>query len=645
MIPDAGRLRVTLLLPALLAGLAGGAGQLAAQEPPDTVVVDSLAVPDSLRADSLAVDSLALDALRSDSLLPDSLAPDPDTIFYNIPDAKGAPPAAGFVTGIWEWNRHTIMASGANTLAELFQETPGIITLLGGDYGTPASMSFAGQGGAGYRVIRDGFEMYTLEGGVVDLQHVPLVGIGRIRLDRSLGQMVVEMWSHEYDDGRPFSVIEAGTGDLDTNLFRGVYTDPTALFGSLGAGLERVDTRGRNPDRSAGGNRTGSWARYQLHLRDRAGIGFEFRRNQAQTRVEEYVPTTTRTDLLVRAGVEVVEGVTVQAYAASSDFSVETDTVGTEFGGTRTQLGATVGVERSGLWLRGSWRRFQDGVPSGRLDGSAGFTSSWGGVAGRYARGEWNDRTTSNHAARAWVTPFRYFTVFGAYEAGTFGARDAPVIDGARAPEPAPPGGIRPGVEAITDRETLRVGVSVTGWGATLSGASLYAWSDVALPLYTELDLGAPTDVGVHRNGYEAQAILPTGIGGLTLQGSYVWWDEEGPYLPREFYQGSFEFNRVFKETGNLEFWTSLGVRGHDSMLSFVAEGPDPGDGSGPTPGGLARVPFYQSWYARLQVRVLTVRLWIGIDNFTLRRELEKYPGRSLPVTRTTYAIRWDLWN
>jgi hypothetical protein len=79
-------------------------------------------------------------------------------------------------------------------------------------------------------------------------------------------------------------------------------------------------------------------------------------------------------------------------------------------------------------------------------------------------------------------------------------------------------------------------------------------------------------------------------------------------------------------------------------MLSMVAEGADElvvGSGTA----GLARVPFYQSWYGRLQIRVVTVRLWLGIDNFTLRRDLQTYPNRFLPITRTTYAIRWDLWN
>jgi hypothetical protein len=598
-----------------------------AQEPPDTVLIpDTLTVPDSM--------AVAQEADTSEA--------EPDTIFYNLPDTKDGLPS-GFVTGVWDWNRHDIMASGANTLVELFRETPGLIGLMGGDYGSPAAMSFAGQGGAGYRVFRDGFELYPVEGGVVDLQHVSLVGIGRVRLDRSMGQMVVEMWSHEYDDGRPFSVIEAGTGDYDTNLFRGVYTDPQALFGSIGGGLERVDTRGREPDRSEGGNRTGSWLRYQWHLRDRFGVGFDYRKMKAQTKIPDYVPTTARTDLMLRAGFRIFDGVTVQAYGARSDFSVETDTVGTNFGGARKQAGATLGVARGPAWLRASYRRFEDGTPSQRIDVSGGLSHErWGGLWGRAARGSWNDASTWNYGARAWLAPLPGLTVFGAYETGRFGSRDGPVIDGPGDPQEAVTDGIRPGVEAITDRETLRVGASVSRWGVTLGGASLYAWSDVALPLATELDLGAPTDVGVHRNGYEAMAVLPTFVEGLTIEGSYVWWDEEGPYLPAQAYQGSFEFNRVFKDSGNLEFWVSAGVRGHDPMLSFVAPetGEDPAEAA-----GLARVPFYQSWYGRLQIRVVTVRLWVGIDNFTMRRDLQKFPGRLLPLTRTTYAIRWDLWN
>jgi hypothetical protein len=637
----AGFLAVALLASGLLAT------PLSAQEPPDSVqvVVDSLAAVDSLAVDSLAADSLVADSIGAldspGALDQESDTLSADTIFYNVPRPSRSV-ASGYATGIWEWDRHALMANGANTLAELFQAIPGLITLSGGDYGTPSAMSAFGQGGAGYRIVRDGFELYPAEGGVVDLQHVGLAGIGRVRLDRSMGQMVVEMWSHEYDDGRPFSVVETGTGDLATNMFRGVFADPRALGGSLAVGLERIDTRGRRTgsEETEGGNRTGTWLRYQLHLKDRFGLGLDYRRMGTQTKVADYVPTTNRTDAIVRAGLRVADGVTLNGYAGRSSVRVEVAPGSYDLtGGSRDQYGGTLGLDLGAFWANASYRGFEGRLPSGRIEATGGVTSlRWGGVSGRFARASWNDVNTSNLGARAWVTPVGGLTLFGAYEAGEFGSRDGPLLEGSPAPPIAPNRGIVPGIATITDRTTWRAGLTVSQWGVTLGGAALYAWSDLALPLGTELDVGAPADVGVHRRGYEGMAVLPTILDGLRIEGSYQWWDEEGPYLPEQVYRGSFEFHRVFKESGNLELWGSLGVRGHDSMLTFVAD-----DGTGV--GGLARVPFYQSWYVRVQVRVVTVRLWIGMDNMFLRRNLQNYPDRLLPYGRSFFAIRWDLWN
>ena len=58
----------------------------------------------------------------------------------------------GFATGVWSWDREAIMASGANTLAELFAEVPGMVPLWGGDYGTPIALSAFGSGGGGVRL-------------------------------------------------------------------------------------------------------------------------------------------------------------------------------------------------------------------------------------------------------------------------------------------------------------------------------------------------------------------------------------------------------------------------------------------------------------------------------------------------------------
>ncbi|MDA0328289.1 MAG: Plug domain-containing protein [Gemmatimonadetes bacterium] len=618
------RIGARILFGGLFGLLVGSPASAAAQEPPvGATVVDTIPLSDSVPDKP------------DPSAEPDSLAN--DTIYYNMPRVTGAAPAS-YATGIWEWDRDGIMASGANTLAELVQDVPGLITLLGGDYGTPAAMTAFGLGGAGYRVIRDGFELFPVAGGVVDLQRVGLGGISRVRLDRSLGQMQVELWSHEHEDGRPFSVVEAGTGDLDTNMFRGVYADPTALFGSMAVALERIDTRSRGKDE--GGNRTGSWVRYQLHLKERAAVSFDYRRAGTQTKVADYFPTTGRTDLMVRAGLRVADGVVLEGYTGRSSYDVEGVQEGlTSPGGSRAQHGGRVGFERGGFWATGALRLFEGELPARSFDASGGFDRAGvGGVAGRYSQATWTEANTSSLGARAWVGPVAGVTLFGAYEAGEFGAPAGPLMEGPVAPPLLQPTGPVPGVLAVTDRTTLRVGGSFTGWGVTVAGAGLRAESDLALPLGTELDLGAPAVGGVSRKGVEAALVLPTMWTGLTLQGAYQFWDEEGPFVPRSVYRGSFEFHRIYKETENLEWWISVGVRGHDPMQTFVAD-----DGSGM--GGLATVPFFQNWYGRVQVRVVTVRLFFGWDNFTLRRNNQNFPERRLPYARSFFALRWDMWN
>lgn len=605
--------------------LLAAAGPVVAQEPPDTAQVpDSAAVADT----GMVADS---------AQLADSAAA--DTVFYNLPLVRDRIPS-GFHTGVWSWGRHAIMASGANTLAELFEHVPGLVPLYGGDYGAPLSMSAFGRGTGAYRIIRDGFELYPLAGSVPDLQQIGLVGIQRVRLRRAGGRMLVEMWSHRHDDGRPFSVVEAGTGDLDTNMFRGVYADPTALWGSIAVGLERVDTRGIGPSRSEGGNRTGAWARYQYHFGDRAGIALDYRSGGSQTQVDRYAPSMSRKDLVLQASVRLLDGVVVQALSGRSTLE-RTPTQEEEhsrIGGSRRQHMARIGLERGPFWLDGSFRLFEGGLPTRRFAVEGGGTSPrWGGFTGRFATGSWRGERATNMGARIWLTPLPWTSLFAEYETGDFGARAGPVQD---EPPPVPlvdDGGV-PGVPVVVGREALRAGATVSPWGFTLGAAALYAYSDEASPLGLELDAGAPSAPGVHTNGYEATVVLPMPLDGLTLEGSYQRWDDEGPYLPKQIYRGSFEFHRVFLESGNLEVWGSLGVRGHDPMLTFApATTEEEAD--------IVRVPFFQSWYAHMQVRVVTVRLWLGMENMTFRRNLQTYPDRRLPYARSFFALRWDMWN
>jgi len=126
---------------------------------------------------------------------------------------------------------------------------------------------------------------------------------------------------------------------------------------------------------------------------------------------------------------------------------------------------------------------------------------------------------------------------------------------------------------------------------------------------------------------------------GLELTGSAQLWDEGGDwrYLPRRSYEGRFRFHDLYLESGNLEVWGDVGVRGRDGMSLPLLDGP-----AGP---GRATVGSSQTWFARVQVRVVSVRVFVMWDNFTIRDRNQDFPGRVLPATRVLYGIRWTLWN
>ena len=606
---------------------AASALPVAAQILPDSTAASAVADTVQGAPDSLA--AAAQDSLPS------------DTIFYNLPAlASGAP--AGFSTGVWEWDREAILVSAASTLGELVGDLPGVIELLGGDYGAPASLSAFGSGAGGVRVIRDGFEVTPLEGGVADLQRIGLGGIVSVRLERRGGEILIELTSYRYDDGRPFSLVEAGTGQFATNIFRGTFADPTSLGGSVALALERVDTRSYGSD--AGGNRTGTWLRYQLHSGDRAGLALDYRRMSSKTEVPDYATSVRRSDLTLRGRFEIVEGLVAEAYTGKSSHTVDDAREAYDYeGGSRNQHGVRLDARRDGAWARGAFRlHTSDALPARRIEGSGGYTGARLGAYGNVSQAAWDGTSVLGYGLGGWLGPLAGLRLFASWDGGAYAGPSGPLLD--ELPDPGlPPLALPtspPGPTAtITERSLLRAGASASLFGVTVAGAGLRSDADFHRPLGLELDRGAPSVPGAERYGVEGWASLPMPLEGLRLEGSYQQWDSGGPYLPRRIYRGAFVFHRVYLESGNFELWWSLGVRGHDPMSVFLA--PDGAGGAG----GLGTVPFYQNWYGRVQARILTVRLFLTWENFTIRRNLQNFPGRLLPPTRSFFGLRWDLWN
>lgn len=613
-------------------------------------------------------DTLGADTLRADSIpprippTPDSLPPgdsvEADTIFYNLPTVDHRP-ANGWESGAWSWNHDEILASGSATLVDLLEKVPGMVALRTGDYGTPQSVTAFGLGAGRIRVFRDGFEIVPLAGGSVDLSSIGLGGVTGVRLERLPDEIRIYVDSFAFEDGRAYSLVEAGTGDLNTNLLRGMFGNPTALGGDIALALERVDSRGARGNEPGYGQ--GTWVRYQLHRGDAAGIAVDYRRMARKTDAAPYLAETTRSDLTVRGRVRVPGGFTAEAYWGRSSHTVDDTAYATE-GGRRSQLGVRAAWEAKGVFADAAYRHFggDDGLPSDRIDASVGADLPMvGGFVADFDRATWEGGTTTARRVRGWTRPLLGFSAFASWGSGTHGARTLPLQDVTAPPvvteEDPDADPVEPPVEEVppplfrtTERTTSRYGVQWSLWGVTLSGARLWLEADSLLPVGIQPDRGEPAiAAGSGHQGWEATGRLPLPIlRGLHVEGAYQEWARPWSYMPARIYRGAAVYHRTFLESENFEMWLTMGVVGHDEMTTRQLVEADPEE-VGTLEGGTmyGHVPFYQNWYARLQLRIVTVRIFMGWDNFTIRRDLQNFPDRLLPITRAFYGIRWTMWN
>ena len=658
-------------------------GRSAAQEPPDSVppgdsipVADSLApVQDSLvpMPDSLAPvqDSLAP---MPDSLAPaqDSLAPLADslaaadsladsTVVQPFPKLRD-PSRGGWETGVWEWDREALIGNQALSLAQLLDQIPGTIALRGGDFGTPNIVTAFGGGGGRVRLYMDGFELTPLRAGAPDLAQVGLAGLQHVRVRRSADGLRVDLTSLDIDDPRPYSLVEVGTGDLQTNMLRATFSHPSTLGGGLAFTLDRIDTQGTG--RQEPGATTGGWLRYTRHLGSRLSLRADLRSISASRPSALYTPEQQgRNDLSVRARADLADGLTAEVFTGRSSATGRADDEpadSTVSPFSRGQTGVRVAAEhafgeRLGLWATGRWASMTgDAWPEQTLDASAGLHSFLGGVEGSWNRETWLGGPVSSKSVRAWTAPLFGFSVFGERRDGTTGVPFR--LFDPRDTIPEIPRLAGPPVSFTTERRSARTGAQLALGGFSLAVAQIEIEQDALVPFGFPMDSAGVVQEAGMRSGREASARLPLYFDGLYASASYQIWDEDAPdwrYLPRESWNGQLGYHNTFLSTGNFEIWTEIGVEGREPMVvPFMA--PESEDEEMPEEGaseeeelapGYMTVPYHQSWYFRLQLRILTVQIFILTENFTAERELQDFPERFLPGGRSLYGIKWTLWN
>ena len=640
-----------ILLSSVFTAASGGA-----QEPPDTLQVPS----DSIPQDSAAV----TDSLATDSLEVDSLPPPP--VFPALPD----PAPEGFTTGIWEWDRDELMSARGQTLWELLSEIPGLLTVRSGDFGAAVTVFPVGYSGGGIRLYYDGVEHLPLEGSVPDLARIPLSGLERVRVVRRTGGLEVHLFRYVHSDAQAFTLVEAGTGDLDTNLLRATFSFPRVLAGKASLAIERLDTRGRDMP----GAVTGVWFRYSLHRGDNGGIRFETRRMATDRDVFTESPgTVSRSDWTLQGIWAPAQGLLAEAWGTGASVSTGDSAVAFPFlAESRGQYGGRLSAHRGPVWGRAT-ARFNDGVgiPDRELSAELSAVSeTWGGVNARLRRESWDDLTGGGYDLSAWVTPISHITLFAERGSGT---RAVPYLNPVLPEEPEDttmvtgeePDSMETGpASRFTKRTGTRLGARARWRGIEISGARVSAEADSIWPTQLLFDRGGLVVSQPRRQGWELAGQVPLRPRGLSFVGEVQLWEAadsvEALYFPDHVYRGSLSFHRVFRESGNFELWLDLGAQGRSHMNVPLGVPPDPDTAAvEPLAAGLAWrvrdddepelvpdvVPFYQNWYFRLQMRFLTLNIFATIDNITLRRNNQDVPGRLLPGTRSFYGVRWTFRN
>jgi len=560
---------------------------------------------------------------------PDSVPAD-SLVIHDLPVFPGGRPDGdpGLVA---RWDRDGLLRARALTLLELLAPLPGMVTLRSGDYGAPEGMVLNGRAGGRLRIFVDGVEETALDGSVPDLAQIPLPGMSSVEVLRSGGETRILLTTAQATRPEPVSTIEAGTGDLDTNIFRGSFVHPNAFGGGLSLLFDRVDTDGAG--RQESGTLQSVWLRYLRPLGERFTVSGEIRNRTVESELEQAPPTAKRLTRSVRLRGQLAEGVVAEIFAAQNKLDLTADSA-VDDSPRNSHYGGRVGWSLGNVWGEASVRHLNPaGRPSLlRMDVDAGVSrEGLGGVSGRLGWDREEGEGRSVWGVSAWTRPLLGIALFGSLDAGARGW-GVPAYLGLE----APPDSVSVLFPSGSDATFLRAGARLDLGPLQVEGAFLRTEVDSVLPLGNRVDRGIQAFPGDEASGFEVSGSLALPVEGFTVEGSLQQWDKEGVLRPGRIYRGGLTFHDTFYPTGNLEITGSFLVEGRDPMLLAI---PDP------VRGGPVRVPFYQSWNAYLQIRVVSVRLFIRWDNLFIRTNNQDLPDRILPRTRAMYGVRWTLVN
>lgn len=143
----------------------------------------------------------------------------------------------------YHWRGDQIFATGALTLADLLERVPGVNVIRSGGLLSPQMPRQLGATGR-VKIYLDGVELDNLDSRSesLDLAWIPLWSLEEVRIDRSAGEVRVNLRTQTATSTTPFTRTDVFTGDEDTNIYRGFYGKRFDRGQALQFGAEQATT-------------------------------------------------------------------------------------------------------------------------------------------------------------------------------------------------------------------------------------------------------------------------------------------------------------------------------------------------------------------------------------------------------------------